>query len=93
MTEPGESPNTASHQVATLVDIIKLTRSAWLTRPQIAKHLGSKPDTVGKWTAEMVAQGLLLERMGERPEGSRGQHPMVYTLAPQWGGQAGGPTA
>lgn len=88
MTETSQASNSTGSQVAMLVDICKLTRCQWLTRPQIAQHLGSKTDTVAKWTAEMVAQGLLLERMGERAAGVRGHSPMVYRLAPQWGGQA-----
>ena len=60
---------------------------------QIAAHIGSKPETVAKWVAEFVAQGMLIERMGTKGEGVRGHCPMVYALAPEWGGKAGGPSA
>ena len=82
------SHQAACCRVSVMVDILKLTRQACLSRPQIARHLGIKIDTAHRWVSELTAQGLLVERLGVRPPGDVGPAPMVYRLAAEWGGEA-----
>lgn len=83
-----ESPQSFRHRATTAIELLKRARTEWVTRPALAKAIGAKPETVNRWVAELVASGVLIERMGEKPEGAPGSAPMVYGLAAVWGGHA-----
>lgn len=73
-----------------LCDLVKLLRSQWLSRPQIAKELGVHENTCRTWVAELTANGMLREMQAERrDQPGAGRTPMIYSLSPEWGGQAG----
>lgn len=84
-----ETPRVHSDHVALLADILKLLRSQALTREEVAKFFGVQVRAAEHWLAEMVVQGLVVEARQERsPDGGRGAMPLVYRLAPEWGGPA-----
>ena len=83
-----ESPQSFRSRAAVAIELLKRARTEWVTRPALAKALGVKIDTASRWVAEFVANGVLVERMGEKPEGVPGSAPMVYGLAAVWGGHA-----
>lgn len=76
-------------QPAVLVDFVKVTRAEWLTRADLQHETGHSLTTVRLWTEELVKQGLLTARIGQR-QGRRGVAPIYFTLRPEWGGQAAG---
>lgn len=79
---------TAPHTYAEIMaDLFKLLRTQWLSRPQIAAELQIAEQTASRWVGELCANGMLLEKPDTKYEG-RGNAPMLYTLARQWGGQA-----
>ena len=88
MTTVARPAQSAGAQAARLVEILKLTRSEWLTRRQIAAALGTKPDTVTKWCEELAANGILANRPGQKAEGAPGRPAKQYGLAQAWGGLA-----
>jgi predicted transcriptional regulator len=78
------SPHTYAEMMA---DLFKLLRTQWLSRPQIAAEMHVAEQTASRWVGELCANGMLLDRVDTKYEGP-GSAPMLYTLAPQWGGQA-----
>lgn len=72
-----------SSSISVACELLKLLRSQWLDRRQIRDELRLSPGCVERWTAEMAAQGLLMERTR-----SRGHAAREFTLAPEWGGAA-----
>jgi hypothetical protein len=82
-----ESPRTCRGRATVAVELLKHARTEWVTRQALAQALGVKPETVTKWVAEFVANGVLAERM-RTPDGSCGSAPMEYGLAVVWGGHA-----
>jgi hypothetical protein len=80
------SGNTAPHSssISVACELLKLLRGQWLDRRQIRDELRLSHGCVDRWTEEMAAQGLLVER--KRP--ARGQPAREFTLAPEWGGNA-----
>ena len=81
-----DSPQSFRHRATVAIELLKRARTEWVTRPALAKALGVKIDTANRWVAEFVANGLLVERMGTKPEAAPGSAPMEYRLAPEWGG-------
>lgn len=88
-----ESPQSFRSRATVAIELLKHARTEWVTRPAMAKSLGVRPDTVNRWVAEFVANGLLVERMGTKPEAAPGSAPMEYRLAPEWGGAVEPPPA
>ena len=83
-----EAPQSFRSRATVAIELLKHARTEWVTRKALAKELGVKVETVTHWVAEFVANGVLVERMGEKPEGARGSAPMVYGFAAVWGGHA-----
>lgn len=81
-----DSPQSFRSRATVAIELLKRTRTEWVTRPALAKELGANVGTVNRWVAEFVANGLLVERMGTKPETAPGSAPMEYRLAPDWGG-------
>lgn len=81
-----DSPQSFRSRATVAIELLKHARTEWVTRPALAKALGVKIDTASRWVAEFVANGLLVERMGTKPEAAPGSAPMEYRLAPEWGG-------
>ena len=88
-----DSPQSFQSRATVAIELLKRTRTEWVTRPALAKALGVKIDTANRWVAEFVANGLLVERMGTKPEAAPGSAPMEYRLAPEWGGAVEPPPA
>ena len=72
---------------AFVVELLKLTRSSPMTRPEIRREMGVAEDTAYEWVAELVAGGLLVERDNRRAPGQRGNVAKAYALSPEWGGR------
>lgn len=70
-----------------MADLFKLLRTQWLTRSQIAAALQVTEQTASRWVGELSANGMLLDRPDSKYTGP-GNAPRLFTLAPQWGGQA-----
>jgi predicted ArsR family transcriptional regulator len=70
-----------------MCELFKLLRTQELSRSDIAAEMDADAHTVLLWTDELVAHGFLLERKSETRK-NVGRYPMVYRLAPEWGGQA-----
>ena len=81
-----DSPQSFRSRATVAIELLKHARTEWVSRPALAKALGVKIDTANRWVAEFVANGLLVERMGTKPEAAPGSAPMEYRLAPEWGG-------
>ncbi|MDT7834984.1 hypothetical protein [Aquabacterium sp. OR-4] len=71
----------------TVCELFKLLRSQWRSRAEIQRDAGLADKTVEKWCAELVANGMLVQRTRPDHEG-RGIAPVEFALAPAWGGQA-----
>ena len=69
-------------------DVLKVMRTTPLTIDEIRIEAGTQPNTAVVWTRELVAQGVLVKRRGTKAEWRRGVAPMVYAVAPEWGGVA-----
>ncbi len=82
-----DSPRSFRGRATVAIELLKHARAEWVTRPALATALGTKPDTVTRWVAEFVANGVLVERM-QKHEGQCGPAPMEYGLAVAWGGHA-----
>ena len=83
-----ESPQSFRSRATVAIEVLKRTRTEWVTRKSLAKELGVKVETVTHWVAEFVDNGVLVERMGSATEGAPGPLPMEYGLAAAWGGHA-----
>ena len=82
-----DSPQSFRGRATVAIELLKHARTEWVTRPALAKSLEVKTDTVNRWVAEFVANGVLVERM-QKHEGQCGPSPMEYGLAAVWGGHA-----
>ncbi len=82
-----EAPQSFRSRATVAIELLKHARTEWVTRPALARDLGVKVDTVNRWVAEFVANGMLVERM-RKPDGALGPAPMEYGLAAVWGGHA-----
>ena len=80
-----DSPRSFRSRATVAIELLKHARTEWVTRPALARELNVKVDTVNRWVAEFVANGVLFERM-RKHEGQCGSAPMEYRLAPEWGG-------
>ncbi len=87
-----DSPRSFRSRATVAIELLKHARTEWVTRPALAKELNVKVDTVNRWVAEFVANGVLVERM-RKHEGQCGSAPMEYRLAPEWGGAVEPPPA
>ena len=68
-------------------ELLKALRSGWWQLSELAVATGKDESTTRHWLHEMIKQGLVSSRIGERT--ARGSaNPNVYTLAPEWGGTA-----
>ncbi len=68
--------------------ILKLASRAWLTRKQLAEAMETHRNNVPKIVADLVEEGLLLERQRAKDPAAPGFAPMEYTVPAAWGGQA-----
>ena len=78
---------TPSTPASVMCEVMKVTRSGWLTRMQLANAIQLGHAATARWVAEMTAHGLLREREAAR-DGKKGYQPKVYSLSTEWGGQA-----
>lgn len=69
------------------VELLKLLRSGWHTREQIARALGWAELTVDEWMKELRAHDMVRMSLGNRVPGRRGRTPYAWTLSKEWGGQ------
>lgn len=83
-----EAPQSFRSRATVAIELLKHARTEWVTRPALARDLGVKVDTVNRWVAEFVDNGVLVERMGSKPEAAPGPAPVEYGLAAVWGGHA-----
>lgn len=80
-------------RVTTLLEILKMARSAPLSAKEAADALGSRDVKIKPLLNEMEAQGLLMSRQRVRPAVDefgglhKGMMPTEYMLSPVWGGQ------
>lgn len=85
-------PSVNLHSASLLIELMKLTRDCWMTKPQITTALAVNHNTVRRWVREMTDNGLLREAQGQRnPRHNIGRTPKIYSLIPAWGGQAAAP--
>lgn len=73
---------------AAFCEALKAMRSNWLTIEQIRQEARSTPNTTRLWIAELVAQGVLHTRTGEKADDRNGFAPAVYAVTKEWGGVA-----
>ena len=82
---PRARPQGATHSV--ILETLKLLHGQALSRQQIRRQLGFAEDTVHYVCRELEAQGFLVSRPG--PDvGAKGHIPLLFTVAPAWGGKA-----
>lgn len=74
-------------------DLLKLMRGRWLDQTAIRRETGLSAGSVHLWCTQLVANGLLLDRIALRAAGALGPAPREYTLAPAWGGGPGADAA
>ena len=76
-----------STPASVMCEVMKVTRSTWVTRLQLAAAIQLGHVATARWVTEMTAHGLLRERDGARG-GKNGPPPKLYSLSTEWGGQA-----
>lgn len=72
-----------------ICELFKLLRARWLTRREIAESLGLSLATAYRWVKALTEHGILREAKGVKPNKRiGGRAPRVFSLAPEWGGEA-----
>lgn len=73
-----------------VAELFKLLRAKPLTTRRISEAMGCSVTTVEHWCDEFEANGMLVTRVGGDDDrlSRNGRLPMVYALAPEWGGPA-----
>ena len=71
-----------------VAELFKLLREKPLTTRLIGEALGCSVPTVDHWRDEFEANGMLVASAGADEDrlSRNGRRPMVYALAPEWGG-------
>ena len=75
---------------ARAADALKLLRTEWATRAEVADELGAKTETASAWLRTWEDCGLLLSRERRPAAGQRGTWCTEYTLRPAFGGTCAG---
>lgn len=70
----------------TCANILKATRSAWLTCDEIGDEVGTSYRATRTWAEELTAQGVLKQREREKSIHQPGTAPREFKLSSQWGG-------
>lgn len=73
---------------AAFCEALKSMRSEWLTIDQVRVEARSTPNTTKVWLAELIAQGIVRSKLGEKREGRVGPVPSLYAVTREWGGVA-----
>lgn len=68
-------------------DFLKTLRSGWWQLAELAAITGQDERTTRRWLREMLKQGLVQSRIGERTARG-GPNPNLYALSSEWGGPA-----
>lgn len=71
---------------ATAADLLKRTRTEWVTRAEAAEELGVQTATASAWLRTWEDCGLLLSRERQPVPGQRGTWRTEYALRPEFGG-------
>ena len=73
-----------------VAELFKLLRQHPLSKRRISEEMGRSALTVDHWIDEFEANGMLVARPGGDDDrlSRNGRLPMVYALAPEWGGPA-----
>ena len=80
-------------RISTVIDLMKLARSAPISAKEAAEELGSRDVKIKPILNEMEALGLLISRQRARPPADaygdyiKGHMPFEYSLSPVWGGR------
>lgn len=70
------------------LEVLKALKSHELARRQIEQELGFAEMTVHRACAELHALGFLVKREADDDTIRKGRRPMLFTVAPTWGGKA-----
>jgi predicted ArsR family transcriptional regulator len=80
-------------RISTLLELLKLSRSAPISAKEAADVLNSRDVKIKPILNELEAQGLLMSRKRVRPAVDemgglmKGGMPVEYSLSPVWGGK------
>jgi biotin operon repressor len=68
--------------------VLKLASGKWLTRKELAAAAGTRRNNIEQLVADLVEEGLLVERTREKNRPVGGLAPAEVTVSRAWGGPA-----